>query len=176
MTDENSEFEEGQVFNDNDIEIVEESDKSIERHRATDDEIERRRDRILELYGEYGESRFTHEDLARVLKVSVSTIERDIKEIRRNSFLWVDGLAREGYVWECRKAYATLDSLIRTYKKRLSQEGDSISIEDLARISNQVSKLEEIKMQIIQQPTLYALRLALRQNTNKMEDLLVEGD
>ena len=142
-----------------------------ERKRATDAEKEDRKDRIVGLFAEYGEERLTNAVLAKELSVSISTIERDIKEIKEDSFIWVERLAKENYVYECRMTFKRLQALVRSLNQRFKREEQSMSTEDLTKLAQMIAKLEESKMQIIQQPTLYALRLAM-QKANRFEELL----
>lgn len=146
--------------------------KKKEPKRATDQEIEDRRERIVELFGEYGEKKLSNADVAKTLGVSVPTIERDIRAIKTDSFKWVESLAKEGYVYECRMTFSRLSNLTRRLNRRILLENDKMSTDDLVKISGQMSKLEELKISILQQPTLYALRLAMKK-ASKFEDLLV---
>ena len=142
-----------------------------ERKRASDQEIENRREKIIGLHAQFGEARLTNAVLANELKVSVSTIERDIRAIKDESFIWVTGLAKQNYVYECRMTFKRLQALVTILNNRLIQEGQAMSTENLIKLALTMAKLEDSKMQIIQQPTLYALRLAM-QKANRFEELL----
>ena len=67
----------------------------------------------------------------------------------------MESLAKEGYVYECRMTFSRLSNLTRRLNRRILLENDQMSTEDLVKISGQMSKLEELKISILQQPTLY---------------------
>jgi DNA-binding CsgD family transcriptional regulator len=145
---------------------------SAKRKRATEQEIENRREKIVELVGEYGN--ITNKQIAKVLGVSEPTVERDMNAIKEQSWNWVNKLAKEGYVFECRMAFSKLAAISRNLHQRFKQHGDSMSTDELVKLTSQIARLETLKIQIIQQPTLYNLRLAVKK-ADKFEDLLV-GD
>ena len=144
----------------------------VKRKRATEQEIDDRRERIVELVGEYG--RITNKQIAKALGISEPTVERDMKAIQEQSWNWVNKLAKEGYVFECRMAFSKLAAISRYLHQRFKKNGDSMSTDELVKLTNQIARLETLKIQIIQQPTLYNLRLAVKK-ADKFEDLLV-GD
>jgi len=138
--------------------------------RATDKELEERREKIVELVSEYGN--LTNKEIAKHFNVSEPTIERDIRAIKEQSWSWVNKLAKEGYVYECRLAFAKLATLSRKMNRRILQGGDNLETDDLVRLASQIARLEALKIQIIQQPTLYALRMAVKK-ADEFEDLLI---
>ena len=142
----------------------------VKRKRATEQQIEDRREKIVELVGEYG--RITNKQIAKVLGISEPTVERDMKAIQEQSWNWVNKLAKEGYVFECRMAFSKLAAISRNLHQRFKQHGDSMDTDELVKLTSQIARLETLKIQIIQQPTLYNLRLAVKK-ADKFEDLLV---
>lgn len=143
------------------------------RERATDEQIEERRQKIVSFFGEYGETLSTKQ-LAKIMNVSVATIERDLKALRTDSFQWVSELAKQGYVYECRMTYSKLSGLSAKLLKRLKSEEATLPIDDICKLAQQISKLEEAKMSIIQSPTLYNLKATVRKTT-KAEQMLGEN-
>lgn len=143
------------------------------RERATDEQIEERRQKIVSFFGEYGETLSTKQ-LAKIMGVSVATIERDMKALRTDSFNWVSELAKQGYVYECRMTYSKLAGLSAKLLKRLKSEEATLPIDDICKLAAQIAKLEESKMSIIQSPTLYNLKATVRKTT-KAEEMLGEG-
>lgn len=143
------------------------------RERATDEQIEERRQKIVSFFGEYGET-LTTKQLAKIMNVSVATIERDMKALRTDSFKWVSELAKQGYVYECRMTYAKLSGLSAKLLKKLKNEETTLAVDDICKLTSQIAKLEESKMQIIQSPTLYNLKVTLRKATIS-EELLGES-
>ena len=140
------------------------------KRRATDKELDERREKIVELVGEFGG--LTNKEIAKHFNVSEPTIERDIRAIKEQSWGWVHKLAKEGYVYECRLAFSKLSTLSRKLNRRIIQGGDNLDVDDLTRLAAQIARLETLKIQIIQQPTLYALRMAVKK-VDEFEDLLV---
>jgi len=138
--------------------------------RATEEELEERREKIVELVGEFGG--LTNKELSKHFSVSEPTIERDIRAIKEQSWSWVYKLAKEGYVYECRLAFSKLSTLSRKLNKRIIKAGDDLETDDLIRLAAQIARLETLKIQIIQQPTLYALRMAVKK-VDEFGDLLV---
>ena len=144
--------------------------ESAKRKRATEQEIENRREKIVELVGEYGN--ITNKQIAKVLGVSEPTVERDMNAIIEQSWNWVNKVAKVGYVFECRMAFSKLSAISRNLHQRFKQHGDSMDTDELVKLTNQIARMETLKIQIIQQPTLYNLRLAVKK-ADKFEDLLV---
>jgi len=140
------------------------------RVRATEDQIEERREKIVELVGEYG--KITNKQIGKVLGISEPTVERDMKAIQEQSWSWVNKLAKEGYVFECRMAFSKLAAISRSLHQRFRQHGENMETDELVKLTAQIAKIETLKIQIIQQPTLYTLRLAVKK-ADKFEDLLV---
>jgi len=148
------------------------------------EEIEKRHQKIMELLNEFG-SLITNKSMADSLGVSESTIEKDLSEIRKTGWNWIYNLSKEGYVYECRMSFEKLASLERRIIKALNEmERGTIKTNSpeqynkmLVSLSHALSRVTATKMGIIQQPTLYALRLAVKKfhkEEAQLEDLLAD--
>jgi hypothetical protein len=69
-------------------------------------------------------------------------------------------------------AFSKLAAISRSLHQRFRQHGETMETDELVKLTAQIAKIETLKIQIIQQPTLYTLRLAVKK-ADKFEDLLV---
>jgi len=98
----------------------------------------------------------TNSQLANELKVSESTISRDVEEIQESAWIWSNGLARNGFVFNCQQAVQKIDRLISKLEKTLN----SANPHDQASLAKAINDLQMSKIQITGKATFEILKVA----------------
>ena len=99
----------------------------------------------------------TQDEIARNLKVSIATIERDVHALKEMSSIWLDELAKSGMVYEWK---TNLDKL-RDTERKLNQILQEINIprDDKLRILKQRDENIALQTQFLMDgPALHAIK------------------
>lgn len=101
-------------------------------------------------------------EIAKIVKVSRQTVVRDVSCLKKYSQNWLDGLAKEGFIFEYRMALDKIKD--RGYKlgKLLDEEKDVMKKVAIIRAMDDNDKL--YLQMLAETPTVYALRKAMSKN------------
>ena len=101
---------------------------------------------------------FTETKTAKILDVCRQTILRDVNDLKKNSRTWIDGLAKDGFIFEYKLALENLKD-IRTKLWNLSEKPDAS--EQKYRILKTISDVTKSYLQLLgEAPTIHAIRKA----------------
>jgi len=115
------------------------------KHRGTEDEIQRRREHILELKSAVAS--ITVLQIQQHLKnndfgdVDISTIYKDIKWVEGQAWPWADSMALTGFVSECRESAIRTKKMITTLYNSMNKE--STNPRDQAALGKTINELQE---------------------------------
>lgn len=95
-------------------------------------------------------------EIAKIVKVSRQTVVRDVSCLKKYSQNWLDGLAKEGFIFEYRMALDKIKD--RGYKlgKLLDEEKDVMKKVAIIRAMDDNDRL--YLQMLAETPTVYALR------------------
>jgi len=119
-----------------------------------DEKIKARQQQIAQIKEMYPS--ITNSQLAKELKVSESTVSRDIEEIQESAWVWSNGLAKNGFVFNCQQAVQKIDRLISKLEKTLN----SADAHDQASLAKAINDLQMSKIQITGKATFEILKVA----------------
>lgn len=106
--------------------------------------------------------RMKENEIAKALKVSRQTIVRDVAFFKESSQNWLDGLAKEGFIFEYRMALDRITDRGNELRKLLDEEKDTMKKVAIIKAMDDNDKLY---LQMLgETPTVYALRKAMSKN------------
>ena len=121
---------------------------------SKDEKITARQQQIAQIKEMYPS--ITNSQLAKELKVSESTVSRDIEIIQESAWSWSNGLAKNGFVFNCQQAVQKIDRLISKLEKTLN----SADPHDQALLARAINDLQMSKITITGKATFEMLKVA----------------
>jgi len=112
--------------------------------KTKEEEIKERREKVNELLGKG----WTEKKIAVELKVSYITIVRDVKELKEQTFEWVDEQARTGYMFECKKCIDEIVNLKSTMYDMLYDPNSSPELK--LKISKEIREILRFKIETLE--------------------------
>ncbi len=122
--------------------------------------IKNRRERVIK----YLRAGHTETRIAKTQNVSRQTIVRDVKEIKKDAQIWLDGLANGEFVYEFKLGLDRISETRNRLEKLYAQTED---IEERRRILKSLDDNEKLYLEILgNAPTIHAYRKAIWENNH----------
>lgn len=126
--------------------------------KSKEEEIRDRREKVNELLGKG----WTEKKIAGELNVSYITIVRDVKELKEQTFQWVDEQARTGYMFECKKCIDEIDNLKSTMYDMLYDPNSNPELK--LKISKEIREILRFKIERLEViPTIQGVKNMIKQ-------------
>lgn len=125
---------------------------------SKEQEIQERREKVNELLSQG----WTEKKIAENLNVSYATILRDVKELKDQTFEWVDEQARTGYMFECKKCLGEIDNLKTIMYDMLYDPNSKPELK--LKISKEIREILSFKIERLEViPTIQGVKNMIKQ-------------
>jgi len=105
---------------------------------------------------------YTETKISEILDVSRQTVLRDVKFLKKASQSWLDGLAKDGFIFEYKLCLDKVKERERKLQQLVEDEKDSMKVASLIRTLNSCTKLYAELLDAA--PTIHSIKKSLEEN------------